>query len=78
MALVIVDKDSSGEISYDEFEAWWRTNDRFKVLEMSPANQEKLSGITAVYTYYDSNHSGSLKHDEFTKLHAQLVSQGCE
>ncbi|ELR21094.1 EF hand domain containing protein [Acanthamoeba castellanii str. Neff] len=34
-AAKMIDKDGSGSITYDEFQKWWRTDNRFQNLQLS-------------------------------------------
>merc|ERR1740117_428788 len=69
LAVKIVDKDGSGEISFDEFQKWWKSNDRFGSLKMDEKQQERLTQCITFFQYYDGDKSGDLSKEEFEKLY---------
>lgn len=72
-AMKVVDTDKSGSVTYDEFQKWWKNEDRFKRLSgVDEKEEERLSKTAAFFQYYDKNKNGDLSKDEFKALHAQL------
>jgi Ca2+-binding EF-hand superfamily protein len=73
VAILMLDLDGSGEISYDEFLKWWRTDERFKKLQLTDAQFELMQHTSAYFQYFDKDSSGTLDREEFRQCHADLV-----
>eukprot|EP00004_Rigifila_ramosa_P006004 TRINITY_DN1668_c0_g1_i1.p3 TRINITY_DN1668_c0_g1~~TRINITY_DN1668_c0_g1_i1.p3 ORF type:complete len:121 (-),score=41.54 TRINITY_DN1668_c0_g1_i1:55-417(-) len=65
-ALRLLDKDGNGKISFVEFDAWIRTNDKFKKLEK--AQMSNMGAAVAMFKKYDKDLSGSLTIEEYKLL----------
>jgi len=72
-AIKKLDKSGDKKIQFDEFSAWWNSEDKFKKLH---GNAEKLAGWTKSFKDLDKNHSGDLAGDEIKHLHAELSKKG--
>jgi Ca2+-binding EF-hand superfamily protein len=69
-----VGRDGSGAISYDEFQKWWRTEDRFGKLQLSEDEMAVLTRCTDYFKHFDRDLSGSLSAEEFRSV---LVHRTC-
>jgi len=68
-----LDKSGDKKIQFDEFSAWWNSDDKFKKLH---GHADKLEGWTKSFKDLDKNHSGVLDGDEIHHLHAELSKKG--
>jgi len=73
IALVRLDANGDGHISYEEFLNWWTGEDRFSKFKMDAQQQDKLQKSTAYFRFFDKDGSGILDRKEFSGLHADLV-----
>ncbi|CAF1506064.1 unnamed protein product [Rotaria sordida] len=72
-AFTLIDKDGSGEISYEEFVSWWKNQSRFHHLQLSDEQLYRLHTIIALFRSYDKNNRGELDKDQFRKLYNDLI-----
>jgi Ca2+-binding EF-hand superfamily protein len=84
IAVQMLDSNGDGSIGYEEFLQWWRTEDRFSGLQLSPEDMQKLQVIrndfskyhrTIAKARYDKDNSGRIDSHEFKYLHADLVKR---
>ncbi|KAJ3062142.1 hypothetical protein HDU98_001959 [Podochytrium sp. JEL0797] len=75
MDLRILDLDGSGAITYDEFIQWWKNQDRFHSLQLSPDEMERLQKYSTLFKKYDSDNSGTIDIREFKSLYIDLAKQ---
>ena len=68
-----LDTDGSGAISFDEFEKWWKTEDRFKKLQLTPEESQTLNSAITYFKYFDKDGSGRLDRTEFKSCYADLA-----
>jgi len=73
VAVTQIGKDGSGNISFANFEKWWKNSDRFEKLHLSDAEHEALLQAVNYFRYFDKDGSGSLDRKEFPSLYADLV-----
>ena len=72
-AIKKLDKNNDKKIHFDEFSAWWQSEDRFKKLH---GHGEKVESWSKCFKELDKNHSGVLDGDEIKHLHAELSKKG--
>ena len=58
-------RDGSGSITYDEFQKWWRTDNRFQNLQLSEDEMAVLTRCADYFKHFDRDHSGCLNAEEF-------------
>ncbi|XP_065843185.1 troponin C, skeletal muscle-like isoform X2 [Oscarella lobularis] len=76
-AMRTLDKDSSGKITYDEFQAWWRQGpSRFATLQLTEEEEKKLESAISFFKYYDKDMSGELDRKEFEPVFKSLTGAG--
>jgi len=73
LAMKMLDKNGGGKIEYDEFVAWWRSEDKFGKLKLTDEQLQALSSAATYFRYFDKNNDGSIDSSEFKALHADLV-----
>ena len=73
-----VESDGSGQLTYEEFSAWWSTNDRWSHLQLSDEEIENLHQVHSYFTYYDEECSGELDHREFEGVYKYMTESGYE
>jgi len=73
MAMLILDRDGSGTISYDEFLGWWRSSDKWGMLKLPDEELEILKRAATYFKYFDTDKSGSIDKNEFPRLYEDLV-----
>ncbi|KAL6042446.1 Calmodulin [Balamuthia mandrillaris] len=73
MAVKRLDMNGDGGISYEEFVHWWRTDDRFKILQLSEEEQESLASCAKYFRFFDKDDNGQLSREEFRAVHKNLV-----
>ena len=72
--MTVIDRNGDGTISYNEFLAWWRTQDRFsKIGGRTAEDDERLSRAVQYFQYFDKDRTGEIDGNEFKALHADLV-----
>ncbi len=64
---LLLDKDGSGSISFDEFHAWLQSGERFKNVTDS-SRYHRLKKAVEMFKSYDKDGSGALDSNEFEKL----------
>ena len=74
-ARTFIDKDGSGQISYDEFSVWWQNPLRFEHLLLSDAQLEKLHEIVDLFRSFDRFNQGFIEKNQFEKLFRQLIEK---
>lgn len=73
LAMKMLDEDGDGEINYAEFKKWYKDNDRWGKLKLSPEQQEVMTQACAYFAFFDKDGNGTLDKNEFRDLHADLV-----
>jgi len=71
VALKLLDKDGRGSIDFKEFLQFWRDSDKFKKLDESQT--ERVQQAIAYFRFFDKKNCGSVSHDEYASLHADLI-----
>jgi len=66
-----LDFDGNGEISFEEFLHWWRTERKFEKLASieTPEMQQSIQ----YFQYFDADRNGVVSKEEFESLHADLI-----
>eukprot|EP00753_Platysulcus_tardus_P006733 PLAT14509.1.p2 GENE.PLAT14509.1~~PLAT14509.1.p2 ORF type:complete len:268 (-),score=98.53 PLAT14509.1:28-714(-) len=75
-AMLVMDSDGSSAVSYEEFSAWWSSDDRFGKLQLDEDQQAALKQASEYFKFFDADSSGELDASEFGKLHENLLSYG--
>ena len=75
-AFAAIDTDGTGEITYDEFQAFWRTDRRFESLRLDEGRQTIVRQLTEYFRFFDEDFSGELDAVEFQQLYDNLLTQG--
>jgi calcium-binding protein CML len=75
MDIQLLDSDGNGSIGFPEFINWWRTENRFKALQLSPEELSVLTTIRKDFEKYDKDHSGRIDIHEFKLLYQELVAR---
>ncbi|MDP2439329.1 MAG: EF-hand domain-containing protein [archaeon] len=73
MALLMLDTDGDGKVSYPEFLVWWRNDNRFKKLQLNDDQYNLMQHCAAYFQWFDKDSSGTLSKAEFRDCHADLV-----
>jgi Ca2+-binding EF-hand superfamily protein len=75
VAFRTINVSGDGNISYDEFAQFWRTDKRFEKLQLPEEELKRLQAAIAYFQSFDKDMSGQLDREEFKALHADLVKQ---
>ena len=68
---LLLDKDGSGEVSFEEFKAWLSSGEKFKNVN-DESRLYRLSKAVEMFEKYDVDGGQSLSAEEFQKLHADI------
>ncbi|KAI8819803.1 hypothetical protein BJ741DRAFT_639599 [Chytriomyces cf. hyalinus JEL632] len=71
----LLDVDGNGTLSYAEFIKWWKQDDRFRRLQLTEAEVERLNKYLNHFKKFDRDCSGILDIREFKGLYADLVKK---
>jgi len=66
-----LDCDGSGEVSFEEFFQWWRTERKFE--KLASIETPEMQQAIQYFQYFDADRNGVVSRDEFEGLHADLV-----
>ena len=64
---MLIDKDGSGSISFDEFLQWFRSGEGFKDID-DKTRYYRIRKAVEYFKKYDSDNSGTIERGEFKKL----------
>jgi len=76
LAVKKLDKTGSDSISYDDFQKWWKSSDRWNQLKLSEENLAILSAISGQFQMFDVDKSGSINKDEFRSYCKEIAKKG--
>ncbi|KAI8903003.1 hypothetical protein BC833DRAFT_571538 [Globomyces pollinis-pini] len=71
--MALLDTNGDGGIEFKEFSQWWKSDHRFKQLQLSPEELETLHKIAKDFQRYDKDKSGRIDVKEFKLLYNDLV-----
>lgn len=71
---LLVDKDASGKLSFDEFRAWLNSGEKFKNVN-DASRFHLMHKAVEMFQKYDLDRSGGLDRNEFLKLHVEMGGQ---
>lgn len=71
VCIMMVDKDGSGEVSYDEFISWLRTEKGFKDID-DKSRFYRVQKAIELFKQFDSDGNGTIDREEFKKLFKQF------
>ncbi|KAK3276443.1 hypothetical protein CYMTET_15479 [Cymbomonas tetramitiformis] len=76
-ALLLIDKDSNGVITLDEFEKWWKEGGekRWRV-QLDDAGVKALNMAVTHFQYFDKDQGGTISTEEFRDLYSNLCENG--
>ena len=72
---LLVDKDGSGSISFDEFLQWFRSGEGFKNIDDS-SRYYKVRKAVEYFKEYDADNSGTIERGELKKLMHSVGYEG--
>jgi Ca2+-binding EF-hand superfamily protein len=73
--IMMIDRDGSGTLSYDEFLKWWQQKDRFQTVDITQEKLQKLHGYLTIFKSFDTDGNGILDKQEYTFLHKELTKK---
>ena len=68
---LLIDKDASGGVAFDEFNSWLKSGERFNSLQ-NKSRFSIMQHAVELFKSYDRDHSGALDRSEFSRLHADV------
>ncbi|XP_068682286.1 uncharacterized protein [Montipora foliosa] len=74
--VMMVDKDGCGDISFDEFVSWLRTEKGFKNID-DKSRYYKVQKAIELFRQYDKDDSGTIDRDEFKLLFEKFKAGNC-
>ncbi|XP_065068411.1 calmodulin-like protein 3 [Rhopilema esculentum] len=63
----LLDKDGNGKVSFEEFNSWLHSGEKFKNVN-DKSRYQRLKKAVELFKSYDKDGSGALDKDEFEKL----------
>ena len=76
LAVKLLSRAGSDEISYVDFSKWWMQSNRFQLLQWSEQELDQLRIFRDEFAKFDKNGSGQISRSEFRALHNILLAQG--
>lgn len=73
-----VETEGTGELSYEEFIAWWRSDDRWDHLQLTELQLRNMATVHEYFRWFDVEGDGELTHEEFAGLHSYMLESGFE
>ena len=70
----LLDLNGDGQIGYNEFVQWWKTENRFAQLQWSPDRLKLIDALTEKFRQFDKDGSGKIDKKEFSALHRDLLA----
>lgn len=74
ISIKLIDKEGTGEITYQSFHDWWNSNERFNKLTFNDQMLAYLNAAITSFMAYDTDGNGTISRSEFTNLHRSLVN----
>ena len=74
VAVKVIDKEGTGEITYESFQAWWASEGKLQKVTFNDQMLAYLNAAITSFMAYDIDGNGTLSRSEFTTLHRGLVS----
>lgn len=71
LALMTMDQDQNGEISYEEFLSWYQDSS-FASLKLDDETLNRRNVAALIFKKYDTDNSGAIDRAEFMGMHAEL------
>ena len=68
---LLLDKDGSGDLSFEELRDWIKSGERLKNME-DASRYKAMQKAVRIFKYYDTDASGGLDRSEFRQLHADV------
>ena len=75
-AFTFIVLNGDGRITYGEFLAWWKHEDRWGLLTLTEEQLAALHQVAEVFRYYDTDRNGCLGRDEFSHCFNYLKESG--
>ena len=63
----LLDKDGNGQVSFEEFNSWLHSGEKFKNVN-DKSRYQRLKKAVELFKTYDKDESGALDKEEFEKL----------
>ena len=76
IAYKLIDSNQDNSLSLDEFGAWWKKTNRWAALKLNEEEKEVLHIASLHFRNCDSDASGSIDKQEFSKLYSDLFVCG--
>ena len=73
IAVKVIDREGTGEISYELFHEWWSSEEKFQKVTFSQQMLAYLNAAITSFMAYDSDGNGTISRAEFSYLHQGLV-----
>lgn len=71
-AMLLLDKDSNGVISFEEFNAWWQEGDKRWRVNLDEKSLEALKMAVKHFEYFDKDQEGTISKEEFEAMYENL------
>ena len=75
--IFMVDKDGSGELSFDEFILWFRSEEGFKNIDNS-SRYHTIKKAIELFKQYDKDGNGTIDREEFKELFKQFKQSNAD
>src|SRR3990167_11529803 len=76
IAYKLIDNNLDGSLSLDEFASWWKKTSRWQFLKLNDEEKEILHIVAIHFKNCDSDASGSVDKQEFSRLYSDLFACG--
>ena len=75
-AWIVLDADGNGTVSFDEFQDWWKQDDRWTHLQLSDEELTNLHMVHEYFKYYDTGNLGYLNAEQFEACYQYMLQSG--
>lgn len=74
VAIRVIDKEGVGKVTYESFNEWWNSNERFQKVTFNGQMLAYLNAAITSFMAYDLDGNGTICRNEFANLHRSLVN----
>ena len=73
-----VEADGTGELTYEEFMEWWKSDDRWEHLQLTELQLANMAQVHEYFRWFDMEGDGELTHEEFVQVVDYMRESGFE
>jgi len=72
----LVDLNGNNKITFDEFVAFWKSENRFQALKLDENKRTKVNQLQEYFNFFDHDKDGKISPEEFRGLHENMLHTG--